>query len=78
MGVTGLGVDDDFFDLGGHSLLATRVLARVTAALGVRLALRDIFAAPTIRSLAERIDAISERRPAAMVETSDDREEILI
>lgn len=78
IGDTGLGVDDDFFDLGGHSLLGTRVLARVTATLGVRLALRDIFAAPTIRSLAERIDAISERRASAMVETSDDREEILI
>ena len=78
IGVTGLGVDDDFFDLGGHSLLATRVLARITAALGVRLALRDIFDAPTIRTLAERIDATSGRRPSAMVEMSDDREEILI
>jgi phthiocerol/phenolphthiocerol synthesis type-I polyketide synthase E len=78
IGDTGLGIDDDFFDLGGHSLLATRVIARVTAAHGVRLALRDIFAAPTIRSLAERIDALAERRPAAMAEASNDREEILI
>jgi Phosphopantetheine attachment site len=78
IGVSRLGIDDDFFELGGHSLLATRVLARVSAALGVRLALRDIFAAPTIRSLAERIDGIAERRPPAMLETSDDREEILL
>nr|WP_294524335.1 type I polyketide synthase [uncultured Rhodopila sp.] len=75
IGVTNLGIDDDFFELGGHSLLATRVLARVTAALGVRLALRDIFTAPTIRRLAERIDTLS--RPA-MAEVSEDREEILL
>ena len=78
IGVSQLSVDDDFFELGGHSLLATRVLSRVVATLGVRLALRDIFAAPTIRTLAERIDEMPERRPSATIETSDDREEILI
>lgn len=65
--MTTIGIHDDFFELGGHSLLATRVLARVSASLGVRLALRDIFEAPTIRRLAERIEAVA-----------TDREEILI
>ncbi|HEU5023557.1 MAG TPA: amino acid adenylation domain-containing protein, partial [Spirillospora sp.] len=44
----GVGVDDDFFDLGGHSLLATRLVGRARAALGARLAIRDLFEAPTV------------------------------
>ena len=55
LGVTPIGVHDNFFELGGHSLLATRVLARVDSFFGVRLPLRAIFEAPTIRQLGELI-----------------------
>lgn len=51
LGVTPIGVHDNFFELGGHSLLATRVLARIDSFFGVRLPLRAIFEAPTIRQL---------------------------
>lgn len=77
-GVANIGVHDDFFDLGGHSLLATRVLARVSATLGVRMTLRDIFLAPTIRRLAERIGSAGIEDTGALGPQSDDREEILI
>ena len=77
-GVHDIGVHDDFFDLGGHSLLATRVIARVGAQLGVRLTLRDIFAAPTIRRLAEQIGEGGAPDVDAADLSSDDREEILI
>ena len=72
-GVSNIDVHDNFFDLGGHSLLATRVIARVSAALGTRLTLRDIFDAPTIRSLGQRISAARSQE-----NVKEDREEIVI
>jgi phthiocerol/phenolphthiocerol synthesis type-I polyketide synthase E len=57
LGVEAVGATDNFFALGGHSLLATRVIARIDEQLGVQLRLRDIFEAPTVRMIAERIAA---------------------
>jgi glutamate racemase len=50
-----VGADDDFFDLGGHSLAAAQVAARLTALSGTAVGVRDIFAAPTVESLALRL-----------------------
>ncbi|MFE9775275.1 amino acid adenylation domain-containing protein [Streptomyces sp. NPDC005931] len=47
--------DDDFFALGGNSLLALRLIGRMEAELGVELRFGEIFEAPTVRALAERI-----------------------
>jgi acyl transferase domain-containing protein len=76
LGVERAGVHDDFFELGGHSLLATRVLARVDQVLGVRLTLRDIFDAPTIKRLSERLGARAPTGVPPEATDEGDREEI--
>uniref|UniRef100_UPI000ADFB8FA non-ribosomal peptide synthetase n=1 Tax=Rhodococcus marinonascens TaxID=38311 RepID=UPI000ADFB8FA len=52
-----IGVHDSFFDLGGNSLVATRLVARVNAALGSQIGVREIFDAPTVAALATRVES---------------------
>ncbi|MFI1973237.1 amino acid adenylation protein [Streptomyces cinnamoneus] len=51
--------DDDFFALGGHSLLALRVIARLKKQLGLVMPVKEVYQHPRLRSLAERVSALS-------------------
>jgi acyl-coenzyme A synthetase/AMP-(fatty) acid ligase/thioesterase domain-containing protein/acyl carrier protein len=57
IGVSGIGVEDDFFDLGGDSLLAVIVFSAVEELLGIDLPVSTLIKAPTIRNLARIIES---------------------
>jgi len=55
LGVEKVGIDDSFFELGGHSLKAIRAVAQARKELEVELELKELFALPTVRGLAELV-----------------------
>jgi amino acid adenylation domain-containing protein len=57
LGVTHIGIQDDFFQLGGHSLLAARMFAQIEEKLQKKLPFATLFRAATIEKLAQVIRA---------------------
>src|ERR1051326_3528195 len=57
LGVTSVGVEDNFFERGGHSLLATQLISRIRDEFQIDLPLRSVFASPTPAEMALVIEA---------------------
>ncbi|WP_446333417.1 non-ribosomal peptide synthase/polyketide synthase [Burkholderia pseudomallei] len=61
-----IGRHDDFFELGGHSLLAVRAITAMRDAFGSDTSLRDLFARPVLKDLAEQASTAARARDAAI------------
>ena len=57
LGVTQVGMHDDFIALGGHSLLAIRLAMRVSAELGIELPLHEVLSRRTVAQQAALLEA---------------------
>ena len=67
LGVSPVGINDNFFDLGGHSLLAVRLLARVERAFGQAVPLATILRGPTIEQMAALLRKANASAASALV-----------
>ncbi|HWP42475.1 MAG TPA: amino acid adenylation domain-containing protein [Blastocatellia bacterium] len=52
LGLTDVGIYDNFFSLGGHSLMATQVISRMQAAFHMDIPMRLVFDNPSIADVA--------------------------
>ncbi|MFG2652933.1 SDR family NAD(P)-dependent oxidoreductase [Streptomyces sp. NPDC048436] len=55
LGVSAIGLDDDFFELGGNSLVAVQLAARMRDSLSLTLPIAGLFDNPTLRELAAHV-----------------------
>jgi amino acid adenylation domain-containing protein len=67
LGVSNIGVYDDFFDLGGHSLLAMRLLAEVEKVVGRTVPLASLFRGATVAAQAKLLRHGAESAPEPLV-----------
>lgn len=80
LGVSQVGVDDNFFDLGGHSLIAVRLFTMIKREYSVEFPISVLFEAPTIAGCAALIaeergeTGVAENSVATPVETGTKRE----
>ncbi|HEX6506608.1 MAG TPA: amino acid adenylation domain-containing protein, partial [Chloroflexota bacterium] len=56
LGVSSVGIRDNFFDLGGDSLLSIELIERIRLRLRHELAISDLFRAPTVEELARLLE----------------------
>ena len=76
--VESVGIEDDFFELGGHSLLATKLIAQLLKTFDVEITVIDLFEAPTVAELAQRVDKnlLTQQLQGSVDDDEGEREEM--
>ncbi|MEO1728439.1 MAG: phosphopantetheine-binding protein, partial [Bacteroidota bacterium] len=71
LGVSAVGIHDNFFDLGGHSLMAMKIASEVRRAHGTELPIALLFEAPTVAQLADQLHEMGQGTEATPDGRSD-------
>jgi|GEM_PF-1201831 len=66
-GISGIGINDHFFELGGDSLKATSVISVIYKKLGVKIPLAEFLKTPTIENISALVGQKSVEKYSAIV-----------
>ncbi|MDQ0416437.1 amino acid adenylation domain-containing protein/non-ribosomal peptide synthase protein (TIGR01720 family) [Croceifilum oryzae] len=66
LGMERIGIEDHFFDLGGHSLKGMTLVSKVQKEFEVDFGLQEVFQAPILKEMAQRIQEASQSIYAAI------------
>src|SRR6185369_15673404 len=69
LGISPVGVTNNFFDLGGHSLLAVRLMWMIEDRWGQKLDLSVLFQGSTIEQLAKLLSGVNAVQPSSILVT---------
>ena len=70
LGLNEIGVNEDVFALGADSLTITQLIARLRARYDAEISFKDIFDAPTVAALAERVEMLRDHAGAQRLQTA--------
>lgn len=56
LGKANIGISDSYFETGGDSLKAAYIVSNIYEVFGVKLSIKDIFEAPTIKALSDYLE----------------------
>ncbi|MGH9884961.1 MAG: condensation domain-containing protein, partial [bacterium] len=65
LGISAVGLDDNYFGLGGHSLAAAEMTTRVRKHFAIDLPMRAVFEAPVLEAFAARVEQQIGQRTAS-------------
>jgi hypothetical protein len=67
LGISNIGIHDNFFEIGGHSLLAARLIAQIQDVTGRKVPVSAIFRAPTLKAFTRLLRDNSATEPDPFV-----------
>jgi len=70
LGISDIGVNDNFFDLGGNSLMAAQTMSRLRRVMDLDVPMRVFFENPTLAGLAQ---AVAQRQAKEVGEAGDSK-----